>query len=62
MQGSSPANVGTSPSIDETGEDSPRGGRAATWLPPRTLGRATAAEFRSAPRGSEVLQQLGRTS
>ena len=40
-QGSSSANVAGSPLVDQPGEDSPRAGRRATWLPRATQERAT---------------------
>ena len=50
-QGSSSANVASSPLIDQSGEDSPRAGRRATWLPPSAQPRAPRSPSAISPRG-----------
>ena len=59
-QGSSSSIVGASPDIDQSGEDSPRAGRRATWLPPPAQPRAPRSPSAISPRGRSTTASSGR--
>ena len=58
-QGSSSANVAGSPLVDQTGEDSPRAGRRATWLPRATQERATTSPSAISTCGRRMIAPSG---
>jgi hypothetical protein len=59
-QGSSSSDVGASPAIDQSGEDSPRAGRRATWWPPSAQPRAARSPSAISPRGRSTTASSGR--
>ena len=60
MQRCSSTIVGASPAIDHSGEDSPRAGRRATWLPPSAQLRAARSPSAISPRGRSTTASSGR--
>ena len=59
-QGSSSANVAGSPLVDQTGEDSPRAGRRATWLPRATQDQATTSPSAISTCGRRTIASSGQ--
>ena len=59
-QGSSSANVAGSPLVDQLGEDSPRAGRRATWLPRATQDQATTSPSAISTCGRRTIASSGQ--
>ena len=59
-QGSSSANVAGSPLVDQPGEDSPRAGRRATWLPRATQDQATTSPSAISTCGRRTIASSGQ--